>query len=491
MVLFAPALSRRTLVKSATAFAGGILLPTFGFRSALAAPVREFQLNAAPGKARIAPVPHGETSVWSYNNAVPGPEIRVRQGERLRIAVENTLDEETTVHWHGIRTPNDMDGVPHLTQRPISPGETFVYEFDAVDAGTFWYHPHQRSFEQVGRGLYGPLIVEESSPVQVDREVTWVLDDWRLTKSAEISDDFGNRHDMAHNGRVGNTVTINGRVTDDFAVRKGERIRLRLINSANARIFGLDFADLEATVIALDGQPVTPHSAKDGRIVLGPAMRADLILDMTGKPGSRVSVIDRFYNGSDYRLVDLNYAAEPLRETVPDWPLELPANPLAEPDITNAVRHEVTFNGSMMGQMVMAEMGGSMGGETSGGMMGSMMNMMRSDGMWFVNGKAANGHVMDPLFSLKLGKSCVLAMTNATAWHHPIHLHGHSFRVISRDGTLTPHREWQDTVLMAPREKVDIAFVADNPGDWMFHCHILEHQAAGMMGVIRVGDKEA
>lgn len=491
MVLHPSALSRRTLIKFATAFAGGSLLPIYGIKSARAAPVREFRLKVEQGLVRIAPVPHGETPVWSYNSEVPGPEIRVRQGERLRIAVENTLDEETTVHWHGIRTPNDMDGVPHLTQRPISPGETFFYEFDAVDAGTFWYHPHQRSFEQVGRGLYGPLIIEESSPVQVDREVTWVLDDWRLTKSAKISDDFGNRHDMAHNGRVGNTVTINGRVPDDFAIRKGERIRLRLINAANARIFGLDFDGLEAIIIALDGQPVTPHPAKDGRIVLGPAMRADLILDMTGEPGSRGSVIDRFYEDSDYRLVDLNYAAAPLRGSKPNWPVELPTNPLAEPDIANSVRHEITFNGGMMGQMVMAEMGGSMGGDTSGGMMGSMMTMMRGDGMWFVNGKAATGHVMDPLLSLKLGKSVVLAMTNATAWHHPIHLHGHSFRVISRNGSSTPHREWQDTVLMAPREKVEIAFVADNPGDWMFHCHILEHQAAGMMGVIRVGEKEA
>src|SRR3546814_12120732 len=108
----------------------------------------------------------------------------------------DTLFPYTTLfrsHWHGVRVPNAMDGVPHLTQMPIRPGETFTYEFDAVDAGTFWYHPHQRSFEQVGRGLYGPLIIEEPGPLRVDREVTWVLDDWRLTKSAEISDDFGNR----------------------------------------------------------------------------------------------------------------------------------------------------------------------------------------------------------------------------------------------------------------------------------------------------------
>jgi FtsP/CotA-like multicopper oxidase with cupredoxin domain len=112
--------------------------------------------------------------------------------------------------------------------------------------------------------------------------------------------------------------------------------------------------------------------------------------------------------------------------------------------------------------------------------------MMRSGMAWAINGVVARGHVMEPLLTLRRGRSCVLAMHNDTAWHHPMHLHGHAFRVIARNGQPTRHLEWQDTVLMAPQERVDIAFVADNPGDWMFHCHILEHQAAGMMGVIRV-----
>ena len=439
--------------------------------------------------ARLVSEEYGETPVWAFDGTVPGPEIRVRQGQKLRITVENRLVEETTVHWHGIRTPNSMDGVPHLTQKPIEPGGKFIYEFDAPDAGTFWYHPHQRSFEQVGRGLYGPLIVEEAEPIRVDRDVTWVLDDWRLTRSAAISDDFGNNHDMMHGGRVGNTVTINGKVPDSFAVKRGERIRLRLINAANARIFALDFADLQPVIIAIDGQPVTPHVASDKLILLGPAMRVDLVVDMTGQAGSKITVVDRFYEGLAYRLIDLAYANDPMREQVPDWPIELADNPLSEPDVENARRHEIHFNGGMMGQMVMREMGGSMGG--GGGMMGSMMNMMRGDGMWFINGKAATGHVMEPMLTLEQGQNYVLSMTNATAWHHPIHLHGHSFRVVARNGAPTRHKEWQDTVLMAPREQVDIAFVADNPGDWMFHCHILEHQAAGMMGVIRVaGGKE-
>ena len=465
------------------------MLPFSHSSSVHAAPATEVGLRAAPGRVRIVPELNGQTAAWCYDGSVPGPEIRVRQGDRLRIAVENGLDEETTVHWHGLRVPNAMDGVPYLTQKPIHPGETFTYEFDAVDAGTFWYHPHLRGFEQVGRGLYGPLIIEESEPVRVDRDVTWVLDDWRLTPSAAISDDFGNGHDMSHNGRVGNTVTINGQVPDAFAVRTGERIRLRLINAANARIFGLDFQGHEPLVIALDGQPVAPHTPNDGLVVLGPAMRVDLVLDMTGEPSSNLSVIDGYYQGLEYRLVDLAYADAPLRDHAPDWPIALPANPLPEPDLGDAVRHDVVFNGGMMGGMVMQEMGGSMGDGSSSGMMGnmgSMMDMMHSGKIWFINGVAAEGHVMDPMLTLEQDRSHVIAMTNATAWHHPIHLHGHSFRVLSRNGKSTPYREWQDTVLMAPRERVEIAFVADNVGDWMFHCHILEHLASGMMGVIRV-----
>ena len=479
-------LTRRTFLASAAAGAATSMFLPPRRASATNPVLRDFSLRAEPAQVRLAPDSPDETNGWAYNGSVPGPAIRVRQGDRLRIAVENGLGEETTVHWHGIRTLNAMDGVPHLTQTPIGPGENFLYEFDALDAGTFWYHPHQRSFEQVGRGLYGPLIVEEPEPIRVDRDVTWMLDDWRLTRAGLISDDFGNRHDMMHGGRIGNTVTINGRIPREFAVRQGERLRLRLINAANARIFGLDFAELAPMIVALDGQPVTPHEPENGLVVLGPAMRADVVLDMTGRTGSRAAVVDRYYQGLEYRLIDIAYAGEALRDKAPDWPMALPANPLSEPDLAAALRHEITFNGGMMGQMVMQEMGGGSGSGIMGGMMGNMGSMMHGEGIWFINGVAAEGHVLEPMLTLGRGASAVFAMTNATAWPHPIHLHGHSFRVLSRNGKPTSHREWQDTVLMAPRETVEIAFVADNPGDWMFHCHILEHQASGMMGVIRV-----
>ena len=480
-----PFLSRRTfLAASGAAAAVSVLRPW----RAGAGPISEYRLVAKPGHAHLVGGAYPETAVWAYNDKVPGPDIRVRQGGPVRITVENRLAEETTVHWHGLRVPNPMDGVPHLTQKPIAPGETFVYEFHVPDAGTYWYHPHQRSFEQVGRGLYGPLIVEEREPIQADHDVTWVLDDWRLLPDARISDDFGNFMDASHNGRVGNTVTVNGRILETFAVRAGERLRLRLINAANARIFGLEFQGHRPKVIALDGQPVEPHEPAGGRVVLGPAMRADLVVDMRGKPGERFGVTDTFYHGLEYRLLDLVYEdTSPVRVHPLDAPMRLPANTMSEPNLAAAERHEVSFEGGMMGRMMGGGgMGGMMRGGMMEGMMGGMMRGTQHSGIWAINGVAATGDVMEPFLTLRRGSSYVLAMHNHTAWHHPMHLHGHAFRVIARDGRTTRHQEWQDTVLMAPHESVDIAFVADNPGDWMFHCHILEHQAAGMMGVIRV-----
>jgi FtsP/CotA-like multicopper oxidase with cupredoxin domain len=468
-------INRRTFLHGASGFAVASALP----RSAFAGSA--FKLTPKTGKVSLVPG-QPETAVLAYNGTVPGPEIRLRQGDRVTIAVENQLIDETTVHWHGIRLPNAMDGVPHLTQHPIAPGATFVYEFDVPDAGTYWYHPHQDSAEQVGRGLSGPLIIEERQPIRVDRDVVWVLGDWRLLPDAQISGDFRNMHDMSHNGRVGNTVTINGRVPDSFTVRSGERIRLRLINAANARIFRLKFSGHQPTVIACDGQPVEPHTPAEGSLVLGTAMRMDLVLDMTGNPGERFQLIDDFYRGLAYRVVDLVYGNEPLRERPLDTPVALPANTMPEPDVGAAQRHEVTFNGGMMGGMMMRERGGI---GHMGGMM-SMMEMMHTGRIWFINGKSVIGHVMEPMLTLARGKTYVLAMNNETAWWHPMHLHGHSFRVISRNGAATKYREWQDTVLVAPRERVEVTFIADNPGDWMFHCHILEHQESGMMGVIRV-----
>jgi FtsP/CotA-like multicopper oxidase with cupredoxin domain len=430
-------LSRRGLLGAGAAAVVTAAMPR---GSARASTTRDYRIAPGTAHAPLAGPGYPSTEVWAYGGSVPGPEIRLRQGERLRVAVENRLAEATTAHWHGVRVPNAMDGVPHLTQPPIEPGNAFVYEFAVPDAGTYWYHPHQRSFEQVARGLYGALVVEERKPIEVDRDVLWVLGDWRLLPDASISGDFGNAMETGMAGRIGNTVTVNGRVTDTFAVRTGERLRLRLVNAAPARIFGLEFRGHRPLVIALDGQPVAPHEPDGGRVVLGPAQRADLVLDLTRAPGSRATVADTFYRGLEYRLLDLVYYAEPLPERPPDLPTTLAANTMPEPDLGTAERHEVVLGGGMMsGGMMAGGMGGMMGGMGHGGGMGMA---------WTFNGVAAAEHDMRPMLALRLGRSYVLALANETAWWHPIHLHGHSFRVLTRNGAATRFREWRDTVLI-------------------------------------------
>ena len=421
-----------------------------------AAPARKLVLRAA--RQALAGAAHPETAVWAYNGTVPGPELRFKQGERLRIEVENALPVETTVHWHGIRLPNAMDGVPGVTQKPIGKAGRFLYEFDLPDAGTFWYHPHLGSPEQVARGLYGALIVEERDAPPVDRDVVWLLSDWRLDRGARLVENFGNAMDASHAGRIGNTVTLNGAIRESFGVRAGERIRLRLINASNARIYGLEFEGHEPQVIALDGHPLEPRPA--ARVVLGPGMRADLILDCKGDPGSTHRLIDTFYRQRAYELLKVHYAAQPpLRTSFAQIP-RLTPNPVSLPDLAKAERHRIVFGG---------------------GAMRAVPSQREHKGFfWSVNGRPVPEHAHhEVLLSLKRGASYVLELVNDTAWHHPIHLHGHVFRAL-------PHAHWTDSVLLDPDARAEIAFVADNPGDWMLHCHVLEHQATGMMALVRV-----
>ena len=461
-------LARRKFLLKAAALAATPLLPVASRGQDAGTALVEARLIAAPATVQLASAAEPPTAVWAYNDSAPGPVLRVRQGDRLRVTVRNALQEPTTVHWHGVRVPNAMDGVPYITQPPIEPGAEFVYDFVARDAGTYWYHPHQRTFEQSGRGLHGALIVEEHEPLRVDRDLVWVLGDWKLDKNAAIAGGFGSFFDVSHAGRIGNLVTINGLDLDQFVVRSGERIRLRLVNAANGRVFGLEFRGHRPRVIALDGHPVEPHEPEGGRVVLGPAMRADLILDMTEKPRSAFDIVDTYYPRMRYRLVALSYSDQPALPSRADAPIALPANALAEPDLKRAQRHEIVMRGGAMGDM-----------------RGIPAGMA-----WTMNGKAAScgmtGQPFDPMLWMKRGESCVLRFVNDTQWPHPMHLHGHVFRVLTRNGQPAKHREWLDTVLIERRETVEIAFVADNPGDWMLHCHVLEHQEGGMMACVRV-----
>jgi len=234
-------LDRRAFLQSAAALGAAAALP------ATAAPARkERVVELAPGEFRVQldPASPTRTTVWSYNGQFPGPLLRFRRGERVRLPVQNALPQETTIHWHGLRVPNAMDGVPGVTQLAIPAGGQFEYAFDLKDSGTYWYHPHQASYEQVARGLYGALIVEEDKPPKADRDVVWMLSDLKLDEQRQQVEDFGRILDIANDGRRGNQILVNGLVAGPerrIEVRSGERLRLRLINAASARFFRLFF----------------------------------------------------------------------------------------------------------------------------------------------------------------------------------------------------------------------------------------------------------
>lgn len=456
-----------------TALAAALPLPIVR-----AAGIGTMRLRSGAAKAGLLGGDYPPTDVWAYNGRVPGPELRFRQGERLAVEFENQLEQPSTVHWHGLRLPNAMDGVPGLTQPPVAPGETFPYAFDLPDAGTFWYHPHVKSSEQIGRGLYGPLIVEETNAPVVDRDVVWVLDDWRLQEDGSIDPSFHEMHDMSHSGRLGNVASLNGVSSESFSVRSGERLRLRLINAANARSFALSFEGHTPWVVALDGQPVKPFAPKGGRVELGSGQRADLIIDMTGKPGETFSVTDTYYARSAYEFLTLDYeASAPIRESLLDGSIELAKNPIPTPDPAGGRSNPYIVTGGAMGGMREA----SYQGQNT-----SIQDLVGHGKVWAVNGVVYDPNHPKPMFTFEQGSTQRIVFRNDTAWPHPIHLHGHVFQILSRNGKKAEIEIWSDTVFLQPEETVEVIFVADNPGDWLFHCHVLEHHEAGMATSIRV-----
>lgn len=415
--------------------------------------IKSFELIAS--ESHWGFIPPYQTTVWSYNDQIPGPVLRVKLGETVRIRLHNQLPQATTIHWHGIRVPNAMDGVPGVTQPAIASGASYTYEFTPKDAGTFWFHPHFNSAEQIERGLHGVLIVEDENEPVYSQDLVLVLDDWLLQDDWQINDHFVSGHDLAHDGRWGNVATVNGKYQPELHVKAGERIRLRMINVANGRVFAPMIAHLSPVVIAVDGM-LTAQPFPLARFNLAPGNRIDLDLVIPKDAAGKRYQIGNIFSRNVMPLATLVVT----NETAVTTPKFKAPQALHFPNWEKALSAPITHN-----YQLNAQRGGPYGIA------------------WTIDANAWPD--IKPL-ELKAGEFNRLRFTNRSARLHPMHLHGQFFKVISRNGERVSENFWRDTVLVGPRESLDIALVPIDRGTWVNHCHILEHAEAGMTTVIHV-----
>ncbi len=409
------------------------------------------ELRASPSVAQV--LPGVDTDVWAFNGSVPGPALRLPLGETIRIELDNQLPVPTTIHWHGIRVPNAMDGVPGVTQDPVAPGSRNSYEFTPPDAGTFWYHSHTNGSEQLERGLYGSLVVTDPSEPTWSQDIEWVIDDWLLTDTGQIDPDFNTAADVEHNGRWGDTITVNGSTETVLSTQPGERIRLRIINASNGRIFAPRFGALDASVIAVDGLPSRRRLPADG-FVIAPGNRIDVDLTIP-QPGNYPLVDD--FTGDIYELATINVAGD--RITTPDFTAPLASDlPVWAEAIDLDVDQEYRLN----------------------------IRRGQSRWEWTMNDRA---YPDVDKFEIEAGSFAKIRLVNDSQLFHPMHLHGQFFKVISRDGQPVDEGHFRDTVLLFPGDEIDIGLVALDTGTWAFHCHIQEHADAGMMTLVDVNDR--
>jgi FtsP/CotA-like multicopper oxidase with cupredoxin domain len=481
-----PRLTRRAIVAGGSALAAATLIGCSQSPTSAAASngrLREFRIDGQPftlmaqERAIRIGANTGSTPAWLYGD-VPFPVYRMRLGESLEATLMNGLKEHTSIHWHGVRGTNAMDGVVYVTQMPVQPGESFTYRITPPDSGTYFFHPHCNTAEQLGRGLAGVLIVEDGAGF--DDDIVCVLKDWRVKGDGGFLP-FITPEGAGRGGTFGTLRTVNGLVAPEIAVPGGANIRLRLLNLDSTRVSDIGLQGAEVSLIAIDGNALTPFVLETWR--LGPAMRMDVAL-RTPDAGGKIALVD-YFAAQPVTLATLVAQGASKASSAPR-PVLAPAK-LPQPDLANAEAHELKLSASAtptdyagLAPIVLPD------GKTID-LLDSLCSNAQT--LWAIDGKTwpQNGHehLPPPLMSFARGTSVRLQLTNTTPHVHPMHLHGHTFKVLSASKLKRPEH-WADTVLVMPEERVEIAFVANNPGNWMIHCHIIEHQDTGMMAWFKV-----
>lgn len=420
-------------------------------------------LEARESKLQLLPEPAALTAAWSYNGAVPGPLLRVKKGEEVKVRLVNKLSQPTTLHFHGVRIANPMDGVAGLTQEPVPPGGTFDYRFTPPDSGFYWYHPHVLPYvaEQLGRGLYGALIIDEPAPPLADRDIVAILADWKLSEKGELAD-FDLASDGVRAGRAGELVTLNSRpVPIEEVLPPSSRLRLRLLNACHSRLMVIRFDGVMPLILALDGQPCEPFEPTRHTIPLPPGARFDIMCDLAPEAGASANMILLGDKEPDRILLSFKTEGE-TRASLP--PIDsLPKNTL----LPAAIKLEA----ARRADLVLEEIAGA----------GAAPAGLAKDWPlhWKISGEAVQGFARPPLFSVKRGTPVTLAFINRTAFAQQMHVHGHVIRILHQlDDGWEPY--WRDAILVPPAKTKRVAFVADSPGKWAVECLMAGRQATGL-----------
>jgi FtsP/CotA-like multicopper oxidase with cupredoxin domain len=421
----------------------------------------EVNLTAAP--ARLSLVSGVTTEGYAFNGQVPGPTLVAHEGDSVIIHFKNDLPEKTTIHWHGLHVPVTSDGSPFY---PIAPGGHYDYVFRIQygTAGTYWYHPHpdQISGEQLAKGLYGAFIVraaDDPLPSSIPDKILILWDNRFLPDGSLELPGMHTPQGLIDqvNGREGNVLFVSGRVMPTIRIRSGEVQRWRIINASASRVYRLAIPGQELLQVGSDGGLLErPVPVKE--ILLANSERVEILVRGTEAPGTQTALQDLPYDryvpqtrpkdwNVAHDLVTLQYSSEP-----PETPIKLPERLREIPplDTTKATTTRViSFSQGLIN--------------------GRTMDMNRVD------------------VSVKIGATEIWQVENLVGMDHPFHLHGFRFQVIDRNGVPEPFRSWKDTVNVPKHQTVRfIVQYADFPGKWMFHCHILDHEDEGMMGVLQV-----
>lgn len=407
-------------------------------------PLEATDLDPAPDVLRVqltaARLPQGQPYLYAYEGQNPGPTLRAKLGDTLQVELTNQLEDATTIHWHGLHVPFDMDGVAWMRE-PVGPGQTMTYRFVLNQVGTFWYHPHFNTAQQVEGGLYGFLVVEDPTQPVADEELLLVFD-------AESEPSVG--HSASGHGKIVTKWRVNGQPRPTYTATGGRTVRARLLNASNAGYLALSAEQLR--VIAHD-QGLLAQPESPAVLVLGPGDRAELELSI-GAEGFTLQALPYSLNGG------LAYGPPvPVLDVAVNAPAPAPAPlswaftgapPRPDPGQTDLL---YAFAGSDRTQT------------------------------WLINGERFPNVTIE---SLPVGQGAVIEVRNLSSTEHPFHLHGMSFEILSVNGEAPAFRRVEDTLNLKIRDVVRLYVEPTEVGDWMAHCHILPHAEDGMMTVLRV-----